>query len=74
LEKLQIAFNNIYQTMDMISDYKVKALDSMQKTVNALAGEVQKSQGYLDRVRTEVAGEATANIDMAVQDDGVIRI
>lgn len=74
LEKLQIAFNNIYQTMDMISDYKVKALDSMQKTVTALAGEVQKSQGYLDRVRTEVAGEATANIDVSVQDDGVITI
>ncbi len=74
LEKLQIAFNNIYETMDMISDYKVKALDSMQKTVTALAGEVQKSQGYLDRVRTEVAGEATANVNMTVQDDGVITL
>lgn len=74
LEKLQTAFNNIYQTMDMISDYKVKALDSMQQTVTALAGEVQKSQSYLDRVRSEVAGEATANIPMTVQDDGVITI
>lgn len=74
LEKLQVAFNNIYQTMDMISDYKIKALDSMQQTVTALAGEVQKSQSYLDRVRSEVASEATGSILVSTQDDGVITI
>lgn len=74
LEKLQVAFNNIYQTMDMISDYKIKALDSMQKTVTALAGEVQKSQSYLDRVRSEVASEAAGSISVSNQDDGVITI
>ncbi|MFZ4658812.1 MAG: toxic anion resistance protein [Caldilineaceae bacterium] len=74
LEKLQVAFNNIYQTMDMISDYKLKSLDSMQKTVNALAGEVQKSQSYLDRVRSEVASEAAGTVTVPAQDDGVITI
>lgn len=74
LEQLQTAFNNIYQTMDMISDYKIKALDSMQKTVTALAGEVQKSQSYLDRVRAEVASEAAGSISVSTQDDGVITI
>ena len=74
LEKLQVAFNNIYQTMDMISDYKLKSLDSMQKTVTALAGEVQKSQSYLDRVRSEVASEAAGTVTVPAQDDGVITI
>ncbi len=73
LEKLQLAFNNIYETMDMISDYKIKALDSMQKTVTTLAGEVDRAQGYLDRVRGDAATSATAEVDMQVVDDGVVR-
>ena len=51
LDKLQAAFQNIYATMDEIDTFKVKALDSMQKTVNALSEEVSKSQTYIDRVR-----------------------
>lgn len=53
IDKLKLAFQNIYQTMDAISDFKVKALDSMQSTVDALSGEVAKSKTYLDRVRAE---------------------
>jgi len=51
LDKLQSAFNNIYATMDEIDTFKVTALDSMQKTVNALSEEITKSQAYLDRAR-----------------------
>ncbi len=64
IEQLQAAFNNIYETMDMISDYKVQALDSMQETVNILSGEVNKSQAYLDRVRTEEVSAATGDINL----------
>lgn len=64
VEQLQNAFNNIYQTMDMISDYKVNALDNMQQTVTALSGEIDKAQTYLDRVRTEEVAQATGNIDL----------
>jgi uncharacterized protein YaaN involved in tellurite resistance len=49
VEKLQAAFANIYATMDMIDDYKLQALDSMQKTIDALSGEVVKAQSYLQR-------------------------
>jgi len=49
--KLQLAFSNIYQTMDTIADFKSKALESMQTTVNTLSDEVAKSRTYLDRVR-----------------------
>jgi uncharacterized protein YaaN involved in tellurite resistance len=51
LAKLQAAFTNIYATMDEIDTFKVAALDSMQKTVDALSTEITKSQAYLDRVR-----------------------
>lgn len=49
VEKLQAAFANIYTTMDMIDDYKLQALDSMQKTIDALSSEVVKAQSYLQR-------------------------
>src|SRR6202008_3073753 len=48
IEQLQRAFAAVYETMDAISDYKVKALDSMQKTVDVLSTEVTKAQKYLD--------------------------
>jgi uncharacterized protein YaaN involved in tellurite resistance len=51
LSKLQNAFNNIYATMDEIDTFKLKALDTMQKTVTALSSEIEKSQSYIDRVR-----------------------
>lgn len=64
IEKLQNAFNNIYETMDTISDYKVNALDSMQETVNVLTAEVEKSQKYLDRVRGEEVQMIAKEIDV----------
>ncbi len=51
LAKLQAAFANIYATMDEIDAFKLRALDNMAKTVDALSTEVTKSQAYLDRVR-----------------------
>jgi len=58
LAKLQLAFNNIYQTMDTIADFKGKALSAMQATVNTLTDEVARSRTYLDRVRRQEAAEA----------------
>jgi uncharacterized protein YaaN involved in tellurite resistance len=60
VERLQAAFANIYATMDMIDSYKLQALDSMQKTIDALSGEVQKSQSYLERARNAPASAAIA--------------
>ncbi len=80
LEKLQLAFNNIYATMDMISDYKVKALGTMQQTVDLLNRETKKSQSYLDRVRNETVTAAVADIEIGsggytvVADDDEIKI
>ena len=49
IETLQRAFQNIYDTMDAIDTFKLKALDSMKTTVNTLGNEVEKSRGYIAR-------------------------
>jgi uncharacterized protein YaaN involved in tellurite resistance len=49
LETLQRAFQNIYDTMDAIDVFKLKALDSMKTTVNTLSTELDKSKGYIAR-------------------------
>jgi uncharacterized protein YaaN involved in tellurite resistance len=49
VETLQRAFQNIYDTMDAIDVFKLKALDSMKTTVGALSSEVEKSKGYIAR-------------------------
>jgi uncharacterized protein YaaN involved in tellurite resistance len=52
LAKLQTAFDNIYATMDEIDTFKLKALDNMSKTVDALTTQVQKSQAYIERAHS----------------------
>jgi len=52
VQKLQQAFQDIYATMDEIDTFKVKALDNMQKTIDALSSEVRHSQSYIDRARS----------------------
>ena len=49
VEVLQRAFQNIYDTMDNIDTFKVKALESMKQTVTTLTAEVEKSRGYIAR-------------------------
>jgi uncharacterized protein YaaN involved in tellurite resistance len=61
VEKLQAAFANIYATIDMIDAFKLQALDSMQKTIDALTGEVAKAQSYLERAHGAPAAEALAS-------------
>lgn len=60
VETLQRAFQNIYDTMDAIDSFKLRALDTMKTTVTALEGEVAKSRGYI--ARAEGAAQAQASI------------
>lgn len=49
LETLQRAFQNIYDTMDQIDQFKLQALGNMKQTVETLGKEVEKSKGYIAR-------------------------
>ncbi len=61
VETLQKAFQNIYQTMDAIDNFKSQALVSMKTTVEALSNEVDKSRGYI--ARAEGASQALGQPD-----------
>lgn len=59
LETLQRAFQNVYDTMDNIDTFKLKALENMKATVNSLSGEIEKSKGYIARSE----GQAKAQLE-----------
>ncbi|MEY2696097.1 MAG: hypothetical protein RL333_235 [Pseudomonadota bacterium] len=58
LKQLRGAFTQIYATLDLMADYKIKALANMQTTVDALTQDVEMARGHLDRVRGSEGGES----------------
>jgi uncharacterized protein YaaN involved in tellurite resistance len=64
LEVLQRAFQNIYDTMDTIDQFKLEALGNMKQTVDTLSSEVEKSRGYIARAegveQNRLSGSATS--------------
>lgn len=61
METLQRAFQNIYETMDNIDSFKLKALDAMKQTVETLSGEVEKSRGYIARAEGAAQAKLAGN-------------
>jgi uncharacterized protein YaaN involved in tellurite resistance len=61
LETLQRAFQNIYDTMDEVDQFKLKALDSMKQTVGLLSSEVEKSKGYIARAEGQAQASRQVN-------------
>ena len=68
VEKLQNAFNNVYQTMDMIDTFKLQALDNMRQTIDTLSKEVGKAQVYLERAR---AADGAASGELKLPAPGI---
>jgi len=60
LETLQRAFQNIYDTMDQIDQFKLAALANMKQTVDTLGNEVEKSRGYIARAEGVGKGKLDA--------------
>jgi len=55
--KLQAAFDNVFATMDALDTFRAQAVDSMAQTVQALEGQIERAQPYLERTRrNEVTG------------------
>ncbi|MFC3096952.1 toxic anion resistance protein [Alteraurantiacibacter palmitatis] len=61
LETLQRAFQNIYDTMDEVDSFKLRALESMKQTVNVLTDEVEKSKGYIARAEGQAKASQAAS-------------
>jgi uncharacterized protein YaaN involved in tellurite resistance len=57
IAKLQAAFDNVFQTMDALDTFRAQAVDSMAQTIQALEGQIERAQPYLERTRrNEIAG------------------
>ena len=55
VDKLKEAFANVRATIDGMADYRIKALSSMERTVDSLNDEVGKAKAYLE-TRRAVSG------------------
>ena len=51
IDKLQAAFDNVFATMDALDTFRAQATESMAATVNALQGQIERAQPYLERTR-----------------------
>ncbi len=51
IQKLQVAFDNVFQTMDALDTFRAQAVDSMAQTVTALEGQIERAKPYLERTR-----------------------
>lgn len=56
IEKLEQAFTDVFATMDSIDSFRGEAVKSMQQTVTALEGQLQRAQPYLQRSGAPDAG------------------
>jgi uncharacterized protein YaaN involved in tellurite resistance len=61
IEKLQTAFDNVYATIDSIDQFKLAALDSMRKTIDALTGQVARAQTFIERARSAELSQASTD-------------
>ena len=68
IDKLKEAFANVRATIDGMADYRVKALSTMEQTVDSLNEEVSKAKTYL-ATRREVTALPPAG-DRAVSEMG----
>ncbi len=59
IQKLQAAFDNVFQTMDAIDTFRAQAVDSMAQTVTALEGQIERAKPYLERTRRGEGAEQT---------------
>ncbi|GAA3649660.1 toxic anion resistance protein [Nonomuraea antimicrobica] len=51
LDTLRRAFDNVYATMDLIDDFRAKAVDNMAVTVDSLSSELEHARTYVARAR-----------------------
>lgn len=74
LEKLQKSFNHIYETMQAIDAFKVKALGNMQQTLHVLTQEVDRAQTYLDRSNRQTVSEVANELQIDDEKLGNVKL
>jgi uncharacterized protein YaaN involved in tellurite resistance len=62
IERIQEMFDNTFKAMDAMDNFRAQAIEVMGKNNEMLAGQIKRSEQYLDKVRTDQAREAVAQI------------
>ncbi|WP_265442732.1 toxic anion resistance protein [Flexivirga meconopsidis] len=70
IDKLQAAFDNVFQTMDAIDQFRSQATQSMAQTIGALEGQVQRAKPYLERSMRQQGIDATTAASFQPAGDG----
>ena len=60
IETMKSMFEQTFRAMDAMDTFRAKAIDAMGRNNEIIAGELQKAEGYVDRVRQQKAREASA--------------
>lgn len=76
---LENAFQNIFQAMDEIDNFKSQALPNMEKTIQSLESSVEKAKNYLSSRRSNQINDFAKEImdetpEEPKVDDGVVQV
>lgn len=72
VDKLQTAFEQIFETIDLVNDFKVKSLPNLQKSMEHLSTQLHRAQHYTDQVRDQ---EVEQQLQLKSTDvDGIVAL
>ncbi|MEY3272802.1 MAG: hypothetical protein RLZZ341_1703, partial [Pseudomonadota bacterium] len=69
IEQIQSMFDQTFQAMDAMDNFRSKAIEVMGKNNELVQAQLVRSETYLDRVRQQQAREAVAQ-----QDGGPVKL
>lgn len=55
--KLQTAFDQIFETIDIVNDFNVRSLPNLQKSIDHLTTQLERAKHYTDQVRDDVIAQ-----------------
>ena len=57
IDRLKAAFDNIYSALDDVSTYRLRALDTFERSIVSLQTQVDGAQKYLDKERSRASAD-----------------
>ncbi|WP_407570775.1 toxic anion resistance protein [Deinococcus altitudinis] len=65
VDRLKAAFDNIYSALDDVSTYRLRALDTFERSIVTLQGQVDGAQKYLDKERSRASADVQQELKVA---------
>ena len=74
VDKLQTAFDQIFETIDIVNDFKVKSLPNLQKSMDHLEAQLQRAQYYTDQVRSQEVEKQLQLNEKGMPNNGAVEL